>query len=295
MRRKKETSSESLDLLLDTICNTFGGILFISLLIVILLNTTSKDIVTATVTQANMADLIEEETRRAELTSQLTELSGKVDQQKLISDVVYSKDFVQIARAFEKQQINNRQIQVDTSTSIGKSAQSQVDINQIVADQQQRQSKLNAARSEEKSLQLKVNQAIKDRSQVATIPRVTEANADPDVFFLAEGKIFGPYNAGSNDFKEVVTSLGSQLVHNSNAGLSVGANASNKQKLADKMIQRSTVSEGVRVYVWPDSYANWETVRQVLDDNGIKKHLVPCEVDTKLYFGKGSQSKSTFQ
>ena len=45
-RRKQQNDNGSLELLLDTICNTFGGILFISLLVVILLNTTSEKIET---------------------------------------------------------------------------------------------------------------------------------------------------------------------------------------------------------------------------------------------------------
>src|SRR4051812_43846695 len=41
-RRTGPTADSSLELLLDTICNTFGGVLFISLLVVILLNHTGQ-------------------------------------------------------------------------------------------------------------------------------------------------------------------------------------------------------------------------------------------------------------
>lgn len=43
MSRKAAPASDSLDLLLDTICNTFGGILFIAMLVVILTNQISRD------------------------------------------------------------------------------------------------------------------------------------------------------------------------------------------------------------------------------------------------------------
>jgi hypothetical protein len=43
MRRRADTSgSESLDLLLDTLCNTFGGVLFIGLLVVLMLQTSDS-------------------------------------------------------------------------------------------------------------------------------------------------------------------------------------------------------------------------------------------------------------
>lgn len=41
-RRRRTTSADSLELLLDTICNTFGGVLFIAILVVILLRMTGE-------------------------------------------------------------------------------------------------------------------------------------------------------------------------------------------------------------------------------------------------------------
>ena len=43
MSRRGAPSGDSLDLLLDTICNTFGGILFIAMLVVILTNQMSRE------------------------------------------------------------------------------------------------------------------------------------------------------------------------------------------------------------------------------------------------------------
>ena len=43
MSRKAAPVGDSLDLLLDTICNTFGGILFIAMLVVILTSQISRD------------------------------------------------------------------------------------------------------------------------------------------------------------------------------------------------------------------------------------------------------------
>ena len=43
MSRRAEDDGGSLELLLDTICNTFGGIVFISILVVMLLNFTQEE------------------------------------------------------------------------------------------------------------------------------------------------------------------------------------------------------------------------------------------------------------
>lgn len=42
MKRRRHTPADSLDLLLDTICNTFGGIIFIALLVVLLLTVSGR-------------------------------------------------------------------------------------------------------------------------------------------------------------------------------------------------------------------------------------------------------------
>ena len=42
MNRRRRTRTSSLELLLDTICNTFGGVLFLAILVTVLLRTTSK-------------------------------------------------------------------------------------------------------------------------------------------------------------------------------------------------------------------------------------------------------------
>ena len=42
-RHKADLDESSLELLLDTICNTFGGVLFISILVVIMVNLSTKE------------------------------------------------------------------------------------------------------------------------------------------------------------------------------------------------------------------------------------------------------------
>lgn len=67
--RRRRQASDSLDLLLDTICNTFGGILFIALLVVILLQLQGEQSEATPAQQVTSADL-------ADLRNQL---NGRID------------------------------------------------------------------------------------------------------------------------------------------------------------------------------------------------------------------------
>ncbi|MEO8166385.1 MAG: hypothetical protein ABI619_13420, partial [Betaproteobacteria bacterium] len=64
MRRRTNTDDSSLELLLDTICNTFGGILFISMLVVILLNMTSEAVEDSPPSPKTQLELLEAERKK---------------------------------------------------------------------------------------------------------------------------------------------------------------------------------------------------------------------------------------
>ena len=59
-RRATATAPESsLDLLLDTICNTFGGVVFIAILVVIMVNLTSDSVTLTPPNKVAQSELIE--------------------------------------------------------------------------------------------------------------------------------------------------------------------------------------------------------------------------------------------
>ena len=73
-RRRRGTDDSSLELLLDTITNTFGGILFIAILLSLLLKSTSKTVGEAT-SRAEPMSAVEQ----AELESQVADLQQDVE------------------------------------------------------------------------------------------------------------------------------------------------------------------------------------------------------------------------
>ena len=73
-RKKSNVNAGSLDLLLDTICNTFGGILLIALLVVIMLTETSKSTSESETKEQSAVELVKNENMRQELTQKLESL-----------------------------------------------------------------------------------------------------------------------------------------------------------------------------------------------------------------------------
>lgn len=82
MRRSPPASNDSLELLLDTICNAFGGIVFISILVAVLLRMSGeKSSQAATSTQVQV-ELLELEASLVDARRELDSLTKAADQQR---------------------------------------------------------------------------------------------------------------------------------------------------------------------------------------------------------------------
>src|SRR5690606_37642283 len=84
MSRSSSATDDSLDLLLDTICNTFGGVLFISMLVVILLNMSSESISVEVVPEVSHQQMLDAQTALVETTTELERLRRAAHQKARI-------------------------------------------------------------------------------------------------------------------------------------------------------------------------------------------------------------------
>jgi hypothetical protein len=83
MSRRRRSDDSSLELLLDTICNTFGGVLFLAMLVSLMLTQTQRRIDAQPATAApavSAADLVRLETRAAEASREFEALEEQVRQ-----------------------------------------------------------------------------------------------------------------------------------------------------------------------------------------------------------------------
>lgn len=88
-RRRSETLGESLELLLDTVCNVFGGIIFIAILVSMLTSATTSQIRSA---HHEVIQQIEDTRERTELDSKIHEYRLAMEQLKKTQDSVAGDD-----------------------------------------------------------------------------------------------------------------------------------------------------------------------------------------------------------
>jgi hypothetical protein len=104
MSRRRAVGDSSLELLLDTICNTFGGVLFLAMLVSLMLTQTRRrtDGSPADPTPAvATADLTRLDTRREDLARELEALSDQVRQARRAARVLDVPDADELLAAME--------------------------------------------------------------------------------------------------------------------------------------------------------------------------------------------------
>lgn len=86
MARRNAAKQDSLELLLDTICNTFGGVLFIAILVVMLLQQTDSRVVSSPKAEVAPGELIKLGKHLSEVSDELIRLKANRESQAIIVD-----------------------------------------------------------------------------------------------------------------------------------------------------------------------------------------------------------------
>jgi hypothetical protein len=298
-RHTAAMNEDSLELLLDTICNTFGGIIFISLLVVILLSTTSDLIVSTPPPRESQVDLISTDITRDQLTRELKELKRAVAQQQKVSGSIVSAEILELVEELKRRQSEQSRLLVDKSETVGETTKIQDELNKIVQDAADRKSNLSAMTSQSKKLLEKLAEEIAERSRAAIIPKMVETQLPKRVFFLTGQKLYGPVFSGSGvfnkqDFIEPTPGKQSGVQVSSSGGMKVELKGGNEHQLVSKFQGITSASFVIQIFVWPDSFEHFETVRLAAESSGLKYELTPCQENTVIQIGTTDAADRTF-
>jgi hypothetical protein len=282
MKRKVTANSTgSLELLLDTICNTFGGILLISLLVAVLLNATSKAVVNATATPESQAELIAAEIERERVEGELEELRESVQKQAVVASDLMPQDLIEEAKKYQKAAQQHTELVSRKTTKVGNASQAQLRINDLTRESAERKARLEKARREKVKLDKEVKATVAKRSRDAAIPKLSESLTEPEAYFVVQKRLFGPWHTGKfdrfndADFTQTMHQGRQVLRPKPGGGIAIPSSSDDNTALTEKLADLDTSTEHAMIFVWSDSYAEFEVVRQALVQNSIKLELVP--------------------
>lgn len=289
MRRSQNDSS--LDLLLDTICNTFGGVLFISILVVVLLNMTSEEIASEPPTETAQERLLQLEQEMAATRSELTRLESAVAAQEAVEEQISDPDAKEIVQRLVSSQNARVRLEERKNDALREFGEDQASINEIAKKFAEDKAELERANKELAAVKQALNREVNKRIRTSELPKQRDTNKASAAFFLHNGRLYsyarlvagGQLTLNSADCEERSDNVGKFIYLKPNGGTPVDAGGKNNDVVIKKLTAFSKDHYYVKIFISPDSFKHFSTVRDVLIDKQFEYKLAPLPDEEKVY------------
>lgn len=294
----------SLDLLLDTICNTFGGIVFISMLVVVLLNMSGTSAETTTpsdeselefqqltadldAARARLLSMRQSRQQREQTRSQLVN-----DQQRRLAKALLDAETISESRTEE------------VASQLSQASVSQQAVNRIAKTLNARQRELDEKSrvldgldQEVESQAEKLQQELKARSQNVTPPKLELLPNHRSISLLLKGgRLTTVSRIGATG--DEIPNLGELQISQENgvdyveakvgSGVEVALDQSTKGQIQSLIKQFHPDKHVLKVWIWPDSFAHFQVVQNVIAESKCRSKPEPVKEGTRLSFGNVS-------
>ena len=294
----------SLDLLLDTICNTFGGIVFISLLVVVLLNMSGTS--ASTTAPSDESDL-EFQQLTADLDAaraRLTSMRQSKQQRDHTRSQLVNEQQLRLAKALIEAESLRESRRKETASLLSQSSVSQQAVNRIAKTLNVRQHQLDEQRraldgldQELKSQAVKLQQELKSRSQNVTPPKLELLPNHSSIGLLLKGgRLTAITRIGVSgdelpnlDELEISRENGIAFVEaKQGAGVEVALDQSTMEQIQRLVKQFNPDKHVLKVWIWPDSFSHFQIVQKVIAESGCRSKPEPVKEGTRLSLGNVS-------
>ena len=280
-RVRRVESDSSLELLLDTICNTFGGILFIALLVSILMSQRSAEVLTKPVDQSAQAAM---NRFTAELETVQQELDEARKSSELLSQLSTRISDPEIKRLLSRKEDLEKsleRIERMVSEDLVDVSQEQKKVNETTNEIAAAQNMLEGAKRELDELKKRLGKAIEDNSRVAGFPITQSTSKSQVTVCIGRGRIcFLEQNVNGilvEDASQIKISGGllgenmtpvfeNGIVVNKKDGLSI---------LHSKINEYSAQDQFFRVFIWKDSFESYQLFSDIITKKRFNYEINP--------------------
>jgi len=299
MKRETDSVNESsLELLLDTICNTFGGVLFIALLVVILLNLSSKTVDWTPPQESEQADLIELQNALEESRQRMAVLQSAIDRQKQIEKNFVEPETRQLVQQWKRKVEEREQNEDAKNSTLANISEAQVKVNEVAKELQNNKDAIARAKEELSAVERQLAQEISTRSRTAKLPKLRQATKFEVPFILSKGRLVscGRVQNGQvvlNAAEVVQSSSGGNqyLEAKPGAGVAVDPQRPDDQSIAQRFQSFNKGQHYIAVAVSPDSFPHFAAVKDVLVSNGFEYRLIPLTKGEKVSIGASGDAR----
>jgi hypothetical protein len=294
MSRRAAPSGDSLDLLLDTICNTFGGILFIAMLVVILTNQMSHDSSPSEPTAENSRALRKMRGELSDSDAKLTKLRQAVRQKEDLERQFADPESRELLTTLHELDDDTASMIIDRNEKLQNVAESQADLIESAQELERLTQMLAEAqlRLEQEKQLLQTETTL--RSRTSQTPKQRATQKTPVAYFLKAGRLCAVAKKDENGTpipnEEEVRFVddpveGKYVEPIENAGLPIAPDGSNAEQIGEKLTIFDKNQHYLSVVVFKDSFANFEALKNEMIRAGFEYQLILFADDEKAHIG----------
>lgn len=290
MRRRRGPENSSLELLLDTICNTFGGILFLAILVCVLLRNS------ATLPSSEDAAECEAQMQAAsqqyeDLLAELRSLDAAEKQQEALRGRLTTEDGNSLLAQWKAAGQARDQLLVDKTRLLRDIADARTRIAAKESADQRLQAELRAAEQRLQIVRAQLDRMSKQRVRSARIPRLHRSYKSEVALLVRYNRAYfwHEYDRTGNRLGlnhedcVVVEDKGKHLETTPKpyAGIEVGG-AQWEAKLQKRLKVFDSAKHAIVLVVWPDSFEAFQEIKAAVVGHGFEYRILPVGADGKI-------------
>lgn len=289
-RRRRRSNSDSLDLFLDTICNAFGGLLFLAILLTLLVQMRSNDNAGSSqevVSEVELEKLSLEvrmaERRREELSAQiakLNQLAGTMDASSLQQRASNIEELQKKIEALLSQIQSESELVESTLREVREMKEQMANL----------EVELPRAREDLAQAKQNLSESLTAREQSVEAPVERATLKAPVCLLMRYKKVYlvfaedGKQRVNIEHVEDKSTDKNTVVQPKPGSGWDVEAEVGMKQ-VADLFGQVSPVDRFVSIAVWPDSYGDFEKIKKLMIEGGFNYQLIPLTTEERISYG----------
>ncbi|MCG6155889.1 hypothetical protein [Rubinisphaera margarita] len=296
-RRRKAREGDGLDLLLDTICNMFGGIVFISLLVVLLLQN-SEDVSASREVEIDPREieLLQEDLRLARTELDRLQLA-RLQQLEFLSRYV-PDDLQQRLEDLEDLSEQNFDLENRSQELREKNAETVIAIDETEKSLRTSAELLDELKVDVREMEKELSAAVEEQS--VSLPRAQREYARRSlqlsirfnrVFFRHDPDQLTRGNSVPNLRDYVITEDEDQYYEvqvRPTAGIDLADRARARALLQSQLRRFPSSSWTISLTLWPESFGSFRTLREILTELGYS--LTAITPDTPV-FDRGGEDR----
>ncbi len=298
-KRRSHSEVDSLDLMLDTVCDIFGGIIFVAMLVTILTTFTTSVIRAQTKDQREALDQIRQSTQLQSLTDQVQSLRQSAVAAQALEHGPTAADDPEAQKRIQERLKNEESARRETARTLENIQSSREEIkrktteyqqwldlhkSKVSDSQKQLQDRIDAAHQKTQEAQFQLADYMSSHQLQTRLPVEQVSKKDQISLILRHGKVFV-----FADFlpRDIRAGYDNQITHTPLGGRRFQASvieprgirvpeAALPQELLDIFKACPPTTYSINMFVYPDSVAAYRTTRTLGLAAGYQYQLWPA-------------------